>query len=88
MLGHHMLICTHVQPYFQLKTLTVSHVVIDIATNNAAVSDPVPDDNFKSGHTDTKAAHALLAYVRPENITVQSMSKTRANTNHMPGVRF
>ena len=59
-----MFICTHVQPYFQLKTLMDSQVVIDIATNNAAVVDPVLDDNFKSGDFHTKAADALLAHVR------------------------
>ena len=59
-----VLIGFHVLPLFDLKTLTVSCVVIDIATDNAAVSDSAPDDNFKSGHIDKKAADALLAYVR------------------------
>ena len=59
-----MFICTHVQSYFQLKTLMDSQVVIDIATNNAAVVDPVLDDNFKSGDFYTKAADALHAHVR------------------------
>ena len=44
-----MFICTHVLSYFQPKTLMDSQVVIDIATNNAAVVDPVLDDNFASG---------------------------------------
>ena len=88
MLGYHMLIRTDVQPYFQLKTLTVSRVVIDIATNNAAVVDPILDDIFKSGDTYTKAADALLAYVRYENLTVQCIFKTHAHANHVSGARY
>ena len=78
----------HVQPFFDLKILTVSHVVIDIATNNVAVIDPVTDDNFKSGHTDAKAVAALLAYVRYENLTVQYIFETHAHANHTSGARY
>ena len=86
--GYHMLIRTHVQPYFQLKTSTVSHVVIDFATNNAAVVNPILDDIFKSGDTYAKAADALLAYVRYENLTVQCIFKTHAHANHVSGARY
>ena len=66
-----MPIRTNVQLFFDLKPLTACYVVIDIATNNAAVIDLLVDDNFKSGRTDTKAVDALLAYVRSENLTGQ-----------------
>ena len=75
-----MFICTHVQPYFQLKTLMNSQVVIDIATNNAAVVDPVLDDNFKSGDCYTKAADALHAHVRYK--TLQSNVFLRCTPMH------
>lgn len=32
---------THIQPFFDRKTWTVSYVVTDIATKQAAVIDPV-----------------------------------------------
>lgn len=86
--GYHMLIRTDVQPYFQLKTLTVSHVVIDIATNNAAVVDPILDDIFKSGDTYTKAADALLAHVIYENLTVQCIFETHVHAHHVSGARY
>ena len=44
---------THIQPFLDPKTWTVSYVTNDIATRSAAVIDPVLDCDFKSGHTDT-----------------------------------
>ena len=83
-----MPIRTHVQPFFDLKTVTVSYVVIDIATNNAAVVDSGLDDNFKSGQTDTKAVAALPAYVRYENLAVQLIYKAHADVNYMSCARY
>ena len=79
---------THIQPFFDPKTWTVSYVVSDIATRNAAVIDPVLDYNFKSGHTDTKAADALLAYVKSEKLTVQWILETHAHADHLSGARY
>ena len=79
---------THIQPFFDPKTWTVSYVVSDIATRNAAVIDPVLDYNFKSGHTDTKAADALLAYVKSEKLTVQWILETHAHAYHLSGARY
>ena len=83
-----MFICTHVQSYFQLKTLMDSQVVIDIATNNAAVVDPVLDDNFKSGDFYTKAADALLAQVRHGNLTVQCIFETHVHAHDTSGANY
>lgn len=79
---------THIQPFFDPKTWTVSYVVSDIATRNAAVIDPVLDYNFKSGHTDTKAADALLAYIKSEKLTVQWILETHAHADHLSGARY
>ena len=79
---------THIQPFFDPKTWTVSYVVSDIATRNAAVIDPVLDYNFKSGHTDTKAADALLAYVKSEKLTIQWILETHAHADHLSGARY
>ena len=55
---YHMPIRTHIQPFFDPMTWSVSYVVSDIATRNAAVIDPVLDYNFKARHTDTKTVDA------------------------------
>lgn len=79
---------THIQPFFDPKTWTVSYVVSDIATKMAAVIDPVLDFDFKSGHTDTNAADALLEYVKAEEITVQWILETHAHADHLSGARY
>lgn len=79
---------TQIQPFFDPKTWTVSYVVHDIATRNAAVIDPVLDYDFKSGHTDTKAADALLAYVKAEALTVQWILETHAHADHLSGAHY
>ena len=78
----------HIQPFFDPSTWTVSYVVSDIATKNAAVIDPVLDYNFKSGHTDTNAADALLAHIQSEKLTVQWILETHAHADHLSGARY
>ena len=78
---------THIQTFFDPKTWTVSYVVSDIATKQAAVIDPVLDYDFKSGHTDTNAADAMLEYVQAEGLTVQWILETHAHADHLSGAR-
>lgn len=79
---------THIQPFFDPKTWTVSYVVSDLATKQAAVIDPVLDYDFKSGHTDTDAADALLEYLKAEGLTVQWILETHAHADHLSGARY
>lgn len=79
---------THIQSFFDPKTWTVSYVVIDLGTQQAAVIDPVLDYDFKSGHTDTNAADAVLAYVKAEELTVQWILETHAHADHLSGARY
>jgi glyoxylase-like metal-dependent hydrolase (beta-lactamase superfamily II) len=79
---------TTVRPFFDPKTWTVSYVVNDIATGNAAVIDPVLDYDFKSGHTDTHAADAVIDYVKAEGLTVQWILETHAHADHLSGARY
>jgi len=88
MLRNNMPTRTQIQPFFDPKTWTVSYVINDIATGNAAVIDPVLDYDFKSGHTDTKAADALLAYVKAEALTVQWILETHAHADHLSGAHY
>ena len=79
---------THVQPFFDPKTSTVSYVVSDLATKQAAVIDPVLDYDFKSGHTDTNAADALLEYLKANELVVQWILETHAHADHLSGARY
>ena len=79
---------THIQPFFDPKTWTVSYVVNDLGTQKAAVIDPVLDYDFKSGHTDTNAADAMLEYVHAKGLTVQWILETHAHADHLSGARY
>ncbi len=83
-----MSIRTHIQPLFDPKTWTVSYVVIDVATKKVAVIDPVLDFDFKSGHTNTGAVDAVLAYLKTEGLSVQWILETHAHADHLPGARY
>ncbi len=77
-----------IQPFFDPKTWTVSYVVADAATRQAAVIDPVLDYDFKSGHTDTQSADAVLAYLQANGMTVQWILETHAHADHLSGARY
>jgi glyoxylase-like metal-dependent hydrolase (beta-lactamase superfamily II) len=83
-----MTVRTHIQPFFDPKTWTVSYVVNDLQSKNAAVIDPVLDYDFKSGHTGTYAADAVREYVQANGLTVQWILETHAHADHLSGARY
>ena len=79
---------TAIQAFFDPRTWTVSYVVADRATQQAAVIDPVLDYDFKSGHTDTQSADAVLTYLHANGMTVQWILETHAHADHLSGARY
>lgn len=79
---------TTIQAFFDPKTWTVSYVVADKATKHAAVMDPVLDYDFKSGHTGTESADAVLTYLQENGLTVQWILETHAHADHLSGARY
>jgi glyoxylase-like metal-dependent hydrolase (beta-lactamase superfamily II) len=77
-----------IQAFFDPQTWTVSYVVGDTASKHAAVIDPVMDYDFKSGHTGTQSADALLGYVQASGMTVQWILETHAHADHLSGARY
>ncbi|MCZ2496458.1 MBL fold metallo-hydrolase [Xylophilus sp. Kf1] len=77
-----------IEPFFDPSTWTVSYVVADTATKQAAVIDPVLDYDFKSGHTGTQSADAVLVYLKANGMTVQWILETHAHADHLSGARY
>ena len=77
-----------IQAFFDPKTWTVSYVVADTGTKQAAVIDPVLDYDFKSGHTGTQSADAVLAYLQANRMSVQWILETHAHADHLSGARY
>ncbi len=79
---------TTVKPFFDPATWTVSYVVVDNATNHAAIIDPVLDFDWKSGRTSTVSADQLLAYVQAHSLTVDWILETHAHADHLSAARY
>ncbi len=72
-----------VQGFFDPGTWTVTYVVSDPATRQAAIIDPVLDYDFKSGHTSHASADRVLAYVAAERLAVEWILETHAHADHL-----
>ena len=79
---------TTTQAFFDHSTWTVSYVVSDNATGAAAVIDPVLDYDFKSGHTDTRSADQVLAYLRDKDLKVEWILETHAHADHLSAAHY
>jgi glyoxylase-like metal-dependent hydrolase (beta-lactamase superfamily II) len=76
------------QAFYDRPTWTVSYVDSDNATKAAAVIDPVLDYDFKSGHTDTKAADQVHAYLKDKGLKVEWILETHAHADHLSAARY
>ena len=79
---------TGIQAFFDKATWTVSYVVWDNATRNAAVIDSVLDYDFKSGSTATKSADSVLEYLATNELTLQWILETHAHADHLSGAHY
>ena len=77
-----------IQAFFDPDTGTVSYVVSDPATASAAVIDPVLGYDFKSGHTQTRSADEVLAYLAADGLKVEWILETHAHADHLSGARY
>ena len=78
---------THIQPFHDAATGTCSYVIEDVATQAAAVVDPVLDFDMKSGRTSTRGADAMLAHLRQRGLTLQWILETHAHADHLSAAR-
>ncbi len=77
-----------IQAFHDAATGTVSYVVHDPATRQAAVIDPVLDFDLRSGRTATRGADALLAHLRAQDLKLQWILETHAHADHLSSARY
>lgn len=72
-----------VHAQFDESTNTISYVVWDPATAQAAIIDPVLDYDYRSGRASHRSADALLAFVAEQGLSVAWILETHAHADHL-----
>lgn len=72
-----------IQAFFDPATYTVSYLVSDPQTKEAAVIDPVLDFDPKSGRTSTHSADAILTAAAEKSLAIRMILETHAHADHL-----
>jgi glyoxylase-like metal-dependent hydrolase (beta-lactamase superfamily II) len=73
----------HVQAWFDAATHTVSYLVHDPATRDAAIIDPVLDFTPANSRIATTSADAILAAANEQGLTIRWLLETHAHADHL-----
>jgi glyoxylase-like metal-dependent hydrolase (beta-lactamase superfamily II) len=74
--------------FFDPATFTVTYVVHDPATREAAIIDSVLDFDPNSGRTATASADAVIQYVTSHNLKVKWLLETHAHADHFSAAPY
>ena len=77
-----------IQGFHDAVTGTVSYVVSDPATRQAAVIDPVLDYDLAAGTASTASADTLLAHLREQGLELQWILETHVHADHVSAARY
>ena len=77
-----------VKGFFDEQTNTVSYVVHDPATREAAILDSVLDYEPASGRTARASADTIIAYVQAERLAVSWLMETHAHADHLSAAPY
>lgn len=77
-----------IHAFFDEPTNTVSYLVGDPETREAAVIDPVLDYDHKSGKANVKSADAILARAKEKGFTVTLILETHVHADHLSGAPY
>jgi glyoxylase-like metal-dependent hydrolase (beta-lactamase superfamily II) len=74
-----------IRAFFDEPTNTVSYLVADPVSGQAAVIDPVLDYDHRSGEVDTRSVETILAAARQAGYTIEWSLETHAHADHLSG---
>lgn len=77
-----------IKSFFDAATFTVTYIVHDPATLEAAVIDSVLDFDPNSGRTATLSADAVIDYVTSHNLKVTWLLETHAHADHFSAAPY
>ena len=73
----------HIESFFDATTGTVSYVLADTVSAQAAVIDPVLDFEPRSGTLSSQSADRIIDYVRSQGWLLQWILETHAHADHL-----
>jgi len=79
---------TKVETYFDQDTSTASHILIDDATNLAAIIDPVMGFDQKSGRTNFDLITTMLLRLKETGAQVKYVLETHAHADHLTSADY
>lgn len=77
-----------IKSFFDPDTFTVSYVVCDPVTKQAALIDSVLNYCPASGRTHTQSADAMIEFVRAEALTVEWILETHVHADHLSAAPY
>ena len=77
-----------IEAFFDEATNTVSYIVADATTKNAAIIDPVLDYDAASGRTSTKSADELIAYCQEHDLSIVWILETHVHADHVTAAPY
>lgn len=77
----------HIEAFYDATTGTVSYVLADTASGQAAVIDPVLDFEPQSGTLTSASSDRIIDYVRAQGWQVQWILETHAHADHLSGAQ-
>lgn len=77
-----------IQAFFDEVTNTVTYLVSDPATGQAAVIDPVLDYDHRSGKASTTSADRVLRAAREGELTIAWVLETHAHADHLSAASY
>ena len=77
-----------VRAFHDEATFTITYVVSDPATRQAAIVDPVLDFDAASGRTATKSANEVVAFVEAQQLDVLWILETHVHADHLSGAPY
>ena len=77
-----------IDSFFDEATNTVSHIVADPATGQAAIIDSVLDFDPASGRTHTESADRLIAHVKAKDLKVEWVLETHIHADHLSAAPY
>lgn len=77
-----------IEAFFDEPTNTISYLVADPVTCDAAVVDPVLDFDLASGEVDTRSAERILSFARERGWRIVMVLETHAHADHLSAAPY